>query len=143
MGSGWCPTLCARVFRIEFHVCLLRTQVIAKETCRALGMGTNILGVESLPDVDTSGYIPEDVGQRYGEVIERADGFAQVFPGERECVCVCLCVSVCVCECDGCACCVPRRCLSDTVAVHPVTMHVLCWLGLACIVRASVFCRLA
>eukprot|EP00241_Pyramimonas_parkeae_P004648 CAMPEP_0114255710 /NCGR_PEP_ID=MMETSP0058-20121206/17717_1 /TAXON_ID=36894 /ORGANISM="Pyramimonas parkeae, CCMP726" /LENGTH=939 /DNA_ID=CAMNT_0001370133 /DNA_START=201 /DNA_END=3020 /DNA_ORIENTATION=+ len=58
-------------------------KVIAKETCRALGMGTNILGVESLPDVDTSGYIPEDVGQRYGEVIERADGFAQVFPEHK------------------------------------------------------------
>ena len=42
------------------------------------GMGTNILTTDSLPDVDTSGYIPPDVGERYGPIIEKADGFAQV-----------------------------------------------------------------
>jgi hypothetical protein len=41
-------------------------------------MGTNILTTDSLPDVDTSGYIPPDVGERYGPIIEKADGFAQV-----------------------------------------------------------------
>jgi magnesium-transporting ATPase (P-type) len=56
---------------------------IAKETCRVLGMGTNILTTDSLPDVDTSGYIPPDVGERIGPLIEKADGFAQVFPEHK------------------------------------------------------------
>jgi len=56
---------------------------IAKETCRVLGMGTNILTTDSLPDVDTSGYIPPDVGERIGPIIEKADGFAQVFPEHK------------------------------------------------------------
>ena len=53
---------------------------IAKETGRRLGMGTNMYPSAALlgQDKDSSlGALPVD------ELIEKADGFAGVFPGEK------------------------------------------------------------
>lgn len=58
---------------------------IAKETGRRLGMGTNMYPSSSLlgQDKDVSiAALPVD------ELIEKADGFAGVFPGMMLCVCI-------------------------------------------------------
>ena len=56
---------------------------IAKETCRVLGMGTNILKADVLPMVDTKEQLPKTIGDDYGEMIENVNGFAQVFPEHK------------------------------------------------------------
>jgi len=56
---------------------------IAKETCRTLNLGDNILPPDSLPDFDVQGTIPSDLGEKYGESIENCNGFAQVFPEHK------------------------------------------------------------
>jgi hypothetical protein len=53
-------------------------QVIAKETARQLGLGTNIPDAANLPTMDADGKIPKDLGKKYGKMILEADGFAQV-----------------------------------------------------------------
>ena len=50
---------------------------IAKETARKLGMGTNILDASSLGDAK------KQESAQVGESIEKADGFAQVFPEHK------------------------------------------------------------
>jgi H+-transporting ATPase len=50
---------------------------IAKETAKKLGMGTNIL------DATTLGDLEKDVTAQAAESIEKADGFAQVFPEHK------------------------------------------------------------
>jgi H+-transporting ATPase len=52
--------------------------VIAKETARMLGLGTNIPDATGLPTMDADGKIPKDLGKKYGKMILEADGFAQV-----------------------------------------------------------------
>lgn len=52
--------------------------VIACETSRTLGLGTNIKGAQGLPDMGKDGKIPKDLGKKYGKMIAAADGFAQV-----------------------------------------------------------------
>lgn len=52
--------------------------VIACETSRTLGLGTNIKGAQGLPDMDPTGKVPKDLGTKYGKMIAAADGFAQV-----------------------------------------------------------------
>jgi H+-transporting ATPase len=59
-------------------------RAIAVETCRTLGMGTNVLGAEKLPlltaqDLEAS----TTLGRDYGEMCRQADGFAQVFPEHK------------------------------------------------------------
>lgn len=62
--------------------------VIAKETSRVLGMGTNIMGSQGLPVLGDGGSIPDDLVEKYGDLIIPADGFAQV------CTFIChICVS--------------------------------------------------
>ena len=56
---------------------------IAKETCRVLGMGTQILKADVLPMVDTKETLPKTIGADYGEMIENVNGFAQVFPEHK------------------------------------------------------------
>jgi hypothetical protein len=67
--------------------------VIAKETARMLGLGTNIPDAAGLPTMDADGKIPKDLGKKYGKMILEADGFAQVghSPGT---VCCCWLVVV-------------------------------------------------
>lgn len=57
--------------------------VIAKETSRQLGLGTNIRGAEDLPSLDEDGKIPKGLGEKYGNMIIEADGFAQVYPEHK------------------------------------------------------------
>jgi hypothetical protein len=53
-------------------------QIIAKETSRQLGLGTNIPDAANLPTMDADGKIPKDLGKNYGKMILESDGFAQV-----------------------------------------------------------------
>jgi H+-transporting ATPase len=57
-------------------------QLIAKETARVLGLGTNILNAVGLPSLDEHGKPPPDF-VRYVPDIISADGFAQVFPEHK------------------------------------------------------------
>ncbi|KAJ1458519.1 hypothetical protein M885DRAFT_436352 [Pelagophyceae sp. CCMP2097] len=57
---------------------------IAIDMANQLHMGTKIQGCDGLPNFDPNGgKIPRDLGERYGEMIERADGFAGVFPEHK------------------------------------------------------------
>ena len=51
--------------------------LIAKETARVLGMGTQIDDAQGLPMLEEGGKIPNDL-MNYFAQIEKADGFAQV-----------------------------------------------------------------
>ncbi|GLC35933.1 hypothetical protein PLESTB_000520800 [Pleodorina starrii] len=57
--------------------------LIAKETSRVLGLGTNIQEPAHLPMVDAEGKAPKDLGKKYGKIIMEADGFAQVYPEHK------------------------------------------------------------
>ena len=50
---------------------------IAKETSRQLGLGANILDASGLGDTK------QQASAQTGEAIEKADGFAQVFPEHK------------------------------------------------------------
>ncbi len=52
--------------------------LIARETARALGMGTDIRTSELLPQMMDDGRMPPHLGRDYGHIILPADGFAQV-----------------------------------------------------------------
>lgn len=56
--------------------------VIAKETCRMLGLGTNIANAKGLPLLEGGGKVPDDLGKKYGQMILEADGFAEVRGGQ-------------------------------------------------------------
>jgi H+-transporting ATPase len=58
---------------------------IAIETCRQINMGQNIMGETDLPtiDADFTGELSASLGRDYGDLIESADGFAQVFPEHK------------------------------------------------------------
>ncbi|KAL6946425.1 plasma membrane H+-ATPase [Hanseniaspora osmophila] len=53
---------------------------IAKETCRQLGLGTNIYDAERL---GLGGMGGDMVGSELGDFVENADGFAEVFPQHK------------------------------------------------------------
>ncbi|CAG9466903.1 unnamed protein product [Pedinophyceae sp. YPF-701] len=57
--------------------------LIAKEMCRMLSMGDQVLGPEGLPTLPPDGKVPDDLGRRYGQLILDTDGFAQVFPEHK------------------------------------------------------------
>lgn len=85
----WILTLAFLKPSISFTYCLttIFTPVgdqlsIAKETGRRLGMGTNMYPSSSLfgHDKDENEALPVD------ELIEKADGFAGVFPGSLNCL---------------------------------------------------------
>jgi len=57
--------------------------VIAKETARALGMGSRIYAAQGLPVLGDDGAIPEGLVEQYGAKICPADGFASVFPEHK------------------------------------------------------------
>ncbi|GAB9471815.1 Plasma-membrane proton-efflux p-type atpase [Globisporangium polare] len=56
---------------------------IAVETCRMLGMGTTILGIDVLPTARVEDGLSTTLGHDYGAIVESADGFAQVFPEHK------------------------------------------------------------
>lgn len=57
--------------------------LIARETARVLGMGTNISDPSQLPNLDENGKAPADLRDKYGKLIDDSDGFAQVFPSHK------------------------------------------------------------
>jgi H+-transporting ATPase len=57
--------------------------VIAVETSRVLGMGVNIKGSDGLPVLGDNGAVPDDLVEKYADIIAPADGFAQVFPEHK------------------------------------------------------------
>ncbi len=52
--------------------------LIAKEMSRMLGLGVNIPNADGLPKFDADGKVPSNLGEKYGQMILDADGFAQV-----------------------------------------------------------------
>ncbi|GHP03742.1 plasma membrane H+-ATPase [Pycnococcus provasolii] len=69
-------------YGIEVKMITGDQQAIAIETCRVLGMGMNIVTPEDLPTGDQA-IGSRVLGQDYGEIVESADGFAQVFPDHK------------------------------------------------------------
>lgn len=57
--------------------------VIAVETARTLGMGTNIKETQGLPEMGKDGKVPDKLGEKFGPMIEAADGFAHVYPEHK------------------------------------------------------------
>ncbi|GLC35934.1 hypothetical protein PLESTB_000520900 [Pleodorina starrii] len=73
----------AMAFGVDVKMITGDNLLIAKETARVLGMGTNIQDPKSLPTMDAEGKAPKDLGKKYGKVIMEADGFAQVYPEHK------------------------------------------------------------
>lgn len=59
--------------------------VIAKETARMLGLGSEIYSCKKvgLPGLDEGNKVPKDVIPKFGQMIVQADGFAEVFPEHK------------------------------------------------------------
>ena len=72
----------AMEFGIEVKMITGDHTAIAKETARVLGLGTNILKADGLPNLDKDGKPPADL-EKYIPIIMEADGFAQVFPEHK------------------------------------------------------------
>ena len=51
--------------------------LIARETARALGLGTRIRTPEGLPSLPASGRVPKDLGVTLAPAVLASDGFAQ------------------------------------------------------------------
>lgn len=60
--------------------------LIARETARSLGMGTNILHSSHLPTLDENGDAPKDLVEKFGRKILETDGFAQMYPSHKHIV---------------------------------------------------------
>jgi H+-transporting ATPase len=59
-------------------------KAIAMETCRQIGMGSNILGAEHLPKLSADDLsITAAMGAQYGDTIVACDGFAEVYPEHK------------------------------------------------------------
>ncbi|KAK9839605.1 hypothetical protein WJX81_000469 [Elliptochloris bilobata] len=57
--------------------------LIARETARALGLGTRICTPEGLPSLPASGRVPRDLGVSLAPLVLASDGFAQVWPEHK------------------------------------------------------------
>jgi H+-transporting ATPase len=74
----------AREFGVAVKMITGDHKTIAIETCRQLGMGTNVLGAERLPVVEAKELEEmKTLGRDYGGLVEQSDGFAQVFPEHK------------------------------------------------------------
>lgn len=60
-------------------------QLIAKETCRQLGLKDDILSPAVLTEMQMTedGGVPDDVVEKFGKLVHEADGFAQVYPHHK------------------------------------------------------------
>ena len=75
---------CANDFGVSVKMITGDHRAIAVETCRVLGMGTNVLGQEKLPLMKAEDLeVATTLGRDYGELCRGADGFAQVFPEHK------------------------------------------------------------
>ena len=54
--------------------------LIARETARALGLGTRICTPEGLPCLPPDGRVPRDLGTSLAPLVLASDGFAQACP---------------------------------------------------------------
>lgn len=58
--------------------------LIARQTAKALDMGSSIYGPDDLPLLDAeTKQKPPDLGKTYGDLCLAADGFAQVYPEHK------------------------------------------------------------
>ncbi|KPA78643.1 putative mitochondrial P-type H -ATPase, putative (H1A-1) [Leptomonas pyrrhocoris] len=57
--------------------------LIAKEMCRMLNLDPNILTADKLPKVKDANDLPDDLGEKYGDMMLSVGGFAQVFPEHK------------------------------------------------------------
>lgn len=57
--------------------------LIAKEMCRMLDLDPNILTADRLPHLDNPNELPDDMGEKYGDMMLQVGGFAQVFPEHK------------------------------------------------------------
>ena len=65
--------------------------LIARETAKRLSVGPNILSAEGLPSLDpVTKQKPMNLAGDYGDLILRADGFAQVYPEHKYLIVECL-----------------------------------------------------
>ena len=65
--------------------------LIARETAKRLSVGPNILSAEGLPSLDpVTKQKPMNLSGDYGDLILRADGFAQVYPEHKYLIVECL-----------------------------------------------------
>merc|ERR1719487_1102334 len=58
-------------------------RAIARETARSLGMGDSIGTTEGLPTIRPGEAPPTTLGRDYGDMIEKSDGFGEVFPEHK------------------------------------------------------------
>lgn len=72
----------AREYGVEVKMVTGDHALIAKETARQLGMGSDIKDASMLPTLDADGKAPPDLMQ-YFEYVEGTSGFAQVFPEHK------------------------------------------------------------
>ena len=75
---------CAADFGVNVKMITGDHRAIAEETCRVLGMGTNVLGPDKLPLMKAEELEnAKNLGRDYGELCRSTDGFAQVFPEHK------------------------------------------------------------
>ena len=75
---------CADDFGVAVKMITGDHKAIAVETCRVLGMGTNVLGTDKLPLMQAADLEKcTTLGRDYGELCLGADGFAQVYPEHK------------------------------------------------------------
>lgn len=72
----------AREYGVEVKMVTGDHTLIAQETARQLGMGSDIKDASLLPTLDADGKPPADLGA-YFEYVESTSGFAQVFPEHK------------------------------------------------------------
>lgn len=57
--------------------------LIAKEMCRMLNLDPNIATADRLPKLASAQDLPDDLGEKYGDLMLSVGGFAQVFPEHK------------------------------------------------------------
>ncbi len=81
----------AKKYGVEVKMITGDHLLIAKETCRRLELGGNILRSDVLPSLDpTTQQKPAFLSRDYGGLVLQADGFAEVFPEHKYLIVECL-----------------------------------------------------
>jgi H+-transporting ATPase len=81
----------AKKYGVEVKMITGDHLLIAKETCRRLSLGSNILKSDVLPSLDpVTHQKPNDLSRNYGSLVLQADGFAEVFPEHKYLIVECL-----------------------------------------------------
>lgn len=81
----------AKKYGVEVKMITGDHLLIAKETCRRLTLGANILKSDVLPSLDAETHQkPPNLARDYGALVLQADGFAEVFPEHKYLIVECL-----------------------------------------------------